>query len=333
MPATRKIKRISLWLGYILFLLLLAELGCRAFWTVRGLAFFTCHNRIYRIFYPEMQGVESASIDADDGSFDVLMLGASVLDPQFGNIERLLREKLAAKASRPSRVFNVSALAHTSLDSLYKYRHLSDKRFDLVLFYHGINEVRANNCPASVFKNDYSHYAWYRLLNDYEHSTTAGLVVFPYTLRFALIKFEERLGSHKYLPAHQPRTDWLEHGSNIKTKGPFRANLSGIIALARQRGDRVMPMTFSFYQTEGFVYPSNRTPIYLWGRPEAVVAGIGAHNAVVEELARKHPELLFVDQNGRIPKDRDHFTDICHLTAQGCERFVDNVLDEISPLL
>jgi hypothetical protein len=79
---------------------------------------------------------------------------------KFYAIERLLDEKLNYRASRTACIHNASHPAHTSLDSLYKYRELQDKSFDLVIIYHGINKTRANNCPPHVFQADYSHYAW-----------------------------------------------------------------------------------------------------------------------------------------------------------------------------
>jgi hypothetical protein len=68
------------------------------------------------------------------------------------------------------RVHLAAAGAQTSRDSYLKYRWLSSKRFDLVVLYDGINEACANNCPPNVFRADYSHYAWYRFLNDFDRS-------------------------------------------------------------------------------------------------------------------------------------------------------------------
>jgi hypothetical protein len=67
----------------------------------------------------------------------------------------------------------------------------------------------------------------------------------------------------------------------------------------------------------------------LWGKPECVAAAITTHNEVAAELARKSPGVVFVDQNRLIPKDGRYFNDLCHLTDEGCKRFVDNVLDAI----
>ena len=62
-------------------------------------------------------------------------------------MEMELREQLAYLGQRNVRIFNLAMPAHTSRDSWLKYAALRDARFDLVIFYHGINEARVNNAP------------------------------------------------------------------------------------------------------------------------------------------------------------------------------------------
>ena len=48
-------------------------------------------------------------------------------------------------------------------DSLWKYRYWYDGYdFDLVMFYHGINDSRANNYPRDVFRDDYTQFSYYQ---------------------------------------------------------------------------------------------------------------------------------------------------------------------------
>ena len=70
--------------------------------------------------------------------------------------------------------------AHTTLDSYLKHKALHNKTFDVVVIYHGINEVRANNSPPEIFKPDYSHYAWYELryLDD-RYMPTINISIIP----------------------------------------------------------------------------------------------------------------------------------------------------------
>ena len=186
----RRLRRVCFLAVYVLFLLLLAELGARAFWVSRGVPFFTAQRRIYRSFYPGVAGVErAAERDADgEDTFDVLLLGGSVLNPRYGDIEHVLRERLTRAMGRPIKVHNLAEPGHTSLDSYYKYKHLAAVDFDIVLVYHGINELRANNCPTDMFRDDYSHFSWYKLINDYERRADRRWFVLPYTVKFVILK-------------------------------------------------------------------------------------------------------------------------------------------------
>ena len=46
-----------------------------------------------------------------------------------------------------------------SYDSLWKYQYwYRGYDFDLVLYYNGINDARANNYPRGVFRDDYTQF-------------------------------------------------------------------------------------------------------------------------------------------------------------------------------
>jgi hypothetical protein len=329
-------RRILFCAVYFLFLAVLGEVGARAFWKTRGVPFFTAHRRVYRSFYPMLPPLERAPLDEDKEGFDVLLLGGSALHLDYGDIEHVLRERLCRALDRRVRVHNLSAPAHTSLDSYYKYKHLADKRFDLVVVYHGINEVRANNCPASTFRSDYSHFAWYKLINDFERRADARWFILPYTIEFVVLKAAGRLGWSAFLPTHEPAPESLNDGCDVKTEASFRRNLEGILETAAGRDERVVLMTYAFHVPPDYAksafddrvldYTVHLFPIELWGRPDCVVAGIRAHNAVVTALAATHERVLFVDQNERIPHEALYFNDICHLTHEGSARFADHIV-------
>lgn len=341
MKLNRRLKRVCFLALYALFLLLLAELGARAFWKARGVPFFTAHRNIHQSFYPSISRLEREPLRKE--CFDVLLLGASVLHTDFGNIEHVLRERLSRAKRSCVRIHNLSALAHTSLDSYYKYRHVTNKKFDLVVVYHGINEVRANNCPSAVFRSDYAHFSWYRLINDFERQADSRWLILPYTVEFAALKIVDRLGWSGFLPTHKPGPESLDYGCDVKTVGSFRNNLAGIIGIAARKKEPVLLMSFSYYIPEGYSeerfwersldFTAHTFPVELWGKPECVAAAIVAQNAIVEELAGEFDHVFFVDQQTLIPKEGRYFNDICHLTHEGCERFVDNIVAVILELM
>ena len=339
----RKRKRWLTAFACTLSALWLTECGARVFWKARGVDFFAAHRDVYRSFYPTVDKLLRTPVSAEEECFDILLLGGSALHLDYGNIEHVLRERLTRKTRRCIRIHNLAAAAHTTLDSYYKYRHLADRHFDLVIVYHGINETRANNCDAETFASDYSHYAWYKLINDFERRAHDRWLIAPFTIKFIAVKVAERVGLGRTLPPHRPDAESRAHGCEIKTADSVRHNLSRIIELATARNEPVVLMTFAYYvppdysesalEDRSLDYASHTFPIELWGRPECVVAGLEAHNEVTKELARRSTGVIFVDQASMIPGDRRHFNDICHLTHEGCEAFVENILPVILPLM
>ena len=327
-------------LGVLLLLLCgLMELGARVYWKTRGVPLWGACEKLHWAFYPELGEIERTPVDPEGDTVEILLLGGSALSSRYGNIEYVLHEELSRRLSPRVRVHNAAAPAHTTLDSLYKYRHLDGRRFDLVLVYHGINDARANNCPPELFRDDYSHYAWYSLINDYERGPATRWLVFPYTLEFVAVKAAERLGLADYVPMHQPRADWLDYGCDVKTEKPFRTNLDALVRLARQRNQRLLLMTYAYYlpadyseqkfKAQELDYTTHAFPVELWGKPTCVIAALEAHNRAVAALAAENPEVLFVDQNSQMPKDAKDFNDICHFTHDGCRQLVDNLLETV----
>lgn len=334
----RAIRKILFFLLYLAFLLVLLEIGVRVFLTVKlGVPFFHPSEMTY-VFYPEARAVKNATVVKGDGVFDVFLLGASVLNNGWGNIEELLGNALQSKTAGKVKVHTVAIPAHTSLDSYYKFRHVAEKPFDLVLFYDAINEVRANNCPPGMFAQDYSHYSWYKNIALFDGHKEARFLVFPWALHYAASRVWKKLHGIKYVPIHEPTPEWTAYGSDIKTADTFRKNLTRLLDLAKAKGDTVMLMTFAYYVPEDYsqekfkakaldyAYTPNSMAIETWGRPENVVKGIQAHNEVLRDLASRYDNVVFVDQEKLIPKEGAYFQDICHFSPKGCEAFVANVV-------
>ena len=176
------IRRLLLSVAFALYAIVLLEVAARAFLALEWqVSFFQPRDVIYR-YYPELVRVAQIAPQTDDGHFDVLILGASVMNDTWGNIAELLAAGYTYRESRPVRVHNLSRPAHSSLDSYYKYLNLAGARFDLVVLYHGINEVRANNAPGDVYRSDYSHYHWYDQVNRVHAHRELGVLAFPYVV-------------------------------------------------------------------------------------------------------------------------------------------------------
>ena len=324
-------------LGLLLLLVVLGLEGiARLYWYCgRGIGHVTS-EAIWRTNYSEIavSGIDEVAPHHGDSSFDVLLLGASVLHQKCGDIAPRLRERLAQKLGRPVRVINYSFPGRTTAESRAKYARLEDRRFDLVLVYHAINDAFLNNCSPSEFRTDYKHIPHFAQVMALNRHPEVSWFVLPYTIEFAAIAVGNRWGI--------TRGPWkLEYGSNLRTPPYFEANLEAIAEVAERRGDPLLLATFAYhlpanYTEEAFKarkldYAKHACPAATWGTPENLRRSLDAHNAAVRRVAQRH-DTLFVDIAGRLPRGRQCFDDPCHLTPEGCRQFVELIVDGLDPV-
>jgi hypothetical protein len=325
----------------LLAMLLLAvcgglELAARCYWRLAKGVPFARTDLIWKAYYPEWDesGVAAVAPHHGDSSFDVLLLGGSALTDTFGHVGPELKAALEQTLEQPVRVVNLAALGRTTRDSRWKYERLADKRFDLVVVYHGINDAFLNNVPPGSFQPDYTHAARFEQLRLFKRHPEAGVVSFPFTLRYAVSRFKEqaRLGD-------QPKREWHQHGADVRTPPSFRANLGRIAELARERGDRLVLMTYAYhipanyseaaFRERALDYGTHSSPVSLWGTPANVAQAIDLHNEAVRDLAARTPGAVFVDQKELMPVGKDYFNDCCHLTQLGSRRFVGHIMGRL----
>jgi hypothetical protein len=283
-------------------------------------------SSVWEGFYPNLKttGLADAVISKNDGNFDVLLLGASVLDQVAARLERQLNERI----EEPVRVFNTSDNALTSRDSFLKFRYLKDKHFDLIVVYHGINDARMNCCPADQFKDDYTHCLYYKVFDCLVNGD-------PLPVKQVLANL---------IPFEAPSPTMLADGAKIKTDRPFRTNLEAIVEQAAANDQLVMLMTFAYYIPEDYSVERLRSgqldygprqvefvcPAELWGTPENLTNTIDAHNREVIAIANRFENVVFVDQLKNITPSGTNFSDPCHLTDAGCQLFVDKLMSQLS---
>jgi len=285
---------------YISFLCGLVTLGMRLYWLMHAGVPPVDTPTVWDAYFPELRlsGVTAADLRRSDGHFDVLLLGASVLAPQFGTIDQQLRELLGARLGERGRVWNLAVSGQTSRDSLIKYRRLSDKHFDLVLIYDAINDVRMNNCRPGEFREDYSHSRRYE---GFERHLRQGSAEFADMLHQAEL-FNDLL-------AGGSMSNLREFGRDIKTPPAYRRNIEEIMELARKRVGRIALLSFASHIPADYTradFDAHRVDysyrddghscaVELWGDPDPVRKTLAAHNQDLREIAMRHPEALFVD--------------------------------------
>jgi hypothetical protein len=333
------------WPALVLYLLVLLEVGGRVFWRVEyGVPLWGATERDwYGIFFGGFRGGSQIPRDAEPETLDVLLLGGSTLfNVAHAGRGQLLRDGLASATGRPVRIVNHAKRAHTTRDSLLKYRLLEGEPFDLVVIYHGINDARLNNVPPEQFRDDYSHAAWYDKLNLLARSQPWNARLrLPFGLAYAWMDLSEAQVFGRYVPRNRPMASWTRFGGEIRTEATFRSNLTEILDLAEQRGQPVALMSFAWYVPEGYTlerfegreldYAEHKHAIEIWGEPANVVRALEAHDRVIRELAAER-DVLFVDAAADLPPGRERFDDICHLTWDGENRWVGSLAAAVGPV-
>lgn len=298
-------------------------------WRVKGVARVS-PEAIWRTTYTEeaSSAIDEVAPYHGDKTFDVLLLGASVLHHTCGDIAPRLRDRPAQKLGRPVRVINFAYPGRTSVESRMKYARLGDRRFDLVLFYEAINDVYINNCPPGDFRSNYSHVRHIAQMQALERNPRVGWFCLPYTARYVAINLGDRW--------RLTRGRWdLRYGADPRTPPCYEANLEAVARMAEQRGDPLLLATFAYhlpadYSLEAFKakrldYAKHLCEAETWAAPPYLGRTLDAHNAALRRVATRH-QTMFVDVAGRMPKGRLYFDDPCHLTAEGCRQFVELIV-------
>ena len=327
MTSIQALKSLGKALTLLLITFLWLEISSRAYWRITAKVPLTAPGKIPLSFYPELEPVNRLRPSADDNYHDILLLGGSVLNDQWGSVSNELHQLLKKKQVNNIRIFNLAIPAHTSRDSLLKYKALKDHRFDQIIFYHGINETRANNIPEHLFRTDYSHFDWYAIVNAMAKPDSNSLLALPFTLKYLNLLVHNHFSSHNHIPRHSPKKEWVHYGSAPKSASSIRANVKEIAQTAAERGDKLAITTFSLYIPKNYSlerfrakqldYQLHLTPLELWGHPAHVIAATKAHNKELIDIAKKDQTIQLVRADQLMPKGASYFNDPCHLTPSG----------------
>ncbi|MGQ0639852.1 MAG: hypothetical protein ACT4P6_03630 [Gemmatimonadaceae bacterium] len=312
------------------------EVGARVYWRVKFGIPVGRPNTVLHALYPEMRGVESARPETGGERFDVLLLGGSSLNRDWGQVQPALREQLMRRGYKRARIYNLAMPGHTSQDSRLKYALLKEARFDLVVVYDGINETRVNNASPEVFRDDYSHYGWYELANALAPYHGRARFALPMTLRRIAIAARQAARQDRYVSTDSLQQDWIQYGRTARSAVTFERNLNKIIALAKERGDQLLLMTFATYLPDNYTreafeaknlnYGLHLTALETWGSRENILSALELQNQIVRKLAVRNAGVLFVDQADLMKGVPDFYNDVCHFTLAGSVKFAENLV-------
>ncbi|OJV13436.1 MAG: hypothetical protein BGO21_16125 [Dyadobacter sp. 50-39] len=325
---------------YSIFILMLAgtgELFSRAFLCFCGYSFLKPSEYIFDGFYKNLKEPAGREVGGAGKKTRILILGGSVVSPGYSDLHIRLDTILTRKFgnTKDFEVINVAAPAHTSLDNLLKYSLLEQERFDLLIYYEGINDTRVNNIPPSSFKDDYSHVKWYSDIHQLLRHPEIDITVIPYLLDKAFSAIYDRLSGEIYLEPIGVDPRFAKFGHQLRTKASYHKNLESIAALAKARGDKLMLVSYASYfppdplsgnesDNRYYTHCMFATPVTMWGKPANVKAGIAQHNQEIRKVATQYGT-AFLDLEKRMPKDSSLFCDVCHISEPGARRFAEEI--------
>jgi hypothetical protein len=250
------------------------------------------------------------------GTTRILTLGESSLFNR--RMTERIKSRLQSISKTKLEIVGAALRTHTTRSSLLKYRLLRRYDFDFVLIYHGINDLWADHVPLRDFREDYSHVGlWYRRNLWLDHCAVC------------------RVAYNALATAPVPAPEGPSHFAALRT---FERNLSSLIDSIRHDGATPVLMTLAWNLPPNYSYqaftanrigynnPTNydRWPVELWGPPDFVRKGLELHNRVVRRLAERH-RVPLLDQEHLMGLDLRWFGDVCHLSEEGTDRFIENI--------
>lgn len=340
-------------LSFLIFVLLL-EYGTRTMMISLFDTPFFRPAKIIENYYPIFKDIDNYTYQK--GKKNLLVLGGSVVYNDTIHVGKEAKSFLnmptvtydahfcALNMLLPNDEFNVLSLAmsgHNSLDSWYKYKYCKRKniKFDYVLPYHGINDLRTNNIWRERFNENYRHVEFYDDLFIINRHPEMNVTVIPFMFDWLILSFKKRKqGLSRYISKDvfmglltgEPE-EHVKQGFDIKTNVTFRRNYDRIIKLARRRNETVIIATYAnnqpddydfkkFYNKQLPYYDEQLFPTELYGMPEHIQNGLNVHNNIIRSLANQNPDFPFIDIDFNVPNTKEYFNDVCHLTDKGCRQ-------------
>ena len=254
-----------------------------------------------------------ADVGASGAETRVLLLGGSTSfsAPYVSSVKAALR---ALDPDRRFRVMSCGRPRYTSYVNRVNFeRNASVWNPDVVVYYEGVND------------NIYNSFPWLEGAPTvgYFDARTLRSSVFLDLLRYYAV--DKALRS---VPDFEARP--------LRSPAIFEENIRDIVGIALRHQAAVVLTTFAIAlptvdeKLLARIRSEESVMRHFWGNLGSTVAGVRAHNQVMEGLAaRLHLPLARAAE--AIPRDAAHFKDICHLTDAGNEILGSVVAGAIHP--
>jgi lysophospholipase L1-like esterase len=277
---------------------------------------------------------EEITLEKPAGVIRIFVLGGSTVycsrvPYESSHVRRLEKALASHYPDQTIEVLNAGNHWHTTEHSLIKYLFkIKDYDPDLIILYHGINDLYRSFSPArwahGDYRADYGHYYGPVSHIVFEHaepghpflafdSRVAARVASVFRSNFATDLRGKRKGSPVEV-------------FDFRSLAAFRRNMEAIATIIPDDGVQLVLATQPFLyrrdlsreQRDLIEFPTmfcsmegNRYPSI-----DSMVRGMNAFNTVTAEVARKHG-IPLIDLEAQIPKTTDHFLDDVHYTSAG----------------
>lgn len=274
---------------------------------------------------------EDVQSEKQPGTRRVMCLGSSstansiweIGNPKEYSYPLCLREALAARCG-PGRheVLNCGMGGWTTAEIFINFAlHLIDLRPDVVVLYHGLNDLEAS--LTAPFAADYSH-SRRNLGESYARLRVASYI--PnlrhwksyFYLKRALLGF----GNIRYDLLRSVRAKRPDFDAPFMGLATERRNVEHLIHLCRAHDIQVVLCTYAYH-----VYDQVRQD----KRVLRYCEGIQLENGMLHELAEKY-DLPLADLATLIPDDDAYFVDTVHFTPEGCRLVAEHLAGRIADL-
>jgi hypothetical protein len=270
------------------------------------------------------------SFERDFSKKMILLLGSSVLegiiwrDNKPFQISSVLQEKLNARCPNEYQVVSIALAGWLSSEIMVFFLlKLISFKPDIVLYYHGANDVLAS--VSDNFKEDYSHYR--RSISEIKNQVSIKLLLsslFPYLDFFTLYEFILRKWGLRFHPQYElskllrPNQPNAENFQNLERNlAVEQRNIENIIACAKNINSKLILVSYVFWQ-----YDSNSK----WQSIQKY--GVELENRNLREVATKH-DVVFLDFAKAHDYNQEILLDEQHFNYDGINLFTDLVLKGI----
>ena len=228
-------------------------------------------------------------------------------------LEEIIRERL--NPARPVQVINAGVPSYTIRHNLSR---LSSEIFrlrpDMIVCYHGYNGFGFLHGAVPA-----------------HHTLLPPAYVERPVKLFAKIEYNVKLGRLKRRLAQNPLRESPTSVAPLST--PCAEAYECLIDAARTNGIRLAIANFAMAVTTNT--PREVMEFYRGGFPSVYwsAEANAAHSELVQQLARKHPEIALIDMHPGLDGEHEKFIDIVHMTQVGRQQAAENVFVGIRSFL